>query len=335
MPNRARRPGGRARGGTATTRGGAKPAPRDRARGGTSGLTSGVPAPRSRSGRARGGTAEFTSDVPEGRGKYVYCIIHSPEPARFGPIGIGTEPAEVHTVNFKNIAAVASDTPIETFDATRENVLAHERVNEAVMRQHTVIPMSFGTVFKTSDDIVELLRAAYDAFGDVLQKMENKVEFGLKVLWDRDLLIRQIEDEDEDVRRLKDEISSVRGSTYFARMQYGRLVDAALETRSERYVREIFDLLRPVSVASRANKPIGDKMIMNGAFLVLRDQEPAFDAKVKEVGARYENLTIKYTGPWPPYNFVNIRLKLDRVKEDGTMTEATASQRAPRTHRDD
>ena len=98
--------------------------------------------------------------------------------------------------------------------------------------------------------------------------MEDKLEFGLKVLWDRDVMIREIENENEDVRRLKDEISSQKGSTYFARMQYGRLVDAALQARSERYVREIFEQLRPVSVASRANKPIGDQMIMNAAFLV-------------------------------------------------------------------
>jgi hypothetical protein len=210
---------------------------------------------------------------------------------------------------------VVSDTPIEVFDATRENVLAHERVNETVMRNHTVIPMSFGTVFKTRDDIVELLKAAYEAFNDVLNKMEDKLEFGLKVLWERDVIVQEIEDEDEDVRRLKGEISSQKGSTYFARMQYGRLVDAALESRSERYVREIFEHLRPVSVASRANKPIGDKMIMNAAFLVSRDKEQAFDAKVKQIGARFPKLTFKYTGPWPPYNFVNIRLKLERARE--------------------
>jgi len=54
--------------------------------------------------------------------------------------------------------------PLEVYDPTRENVLAHERVNEVVMRDFTVIPMSFSTVFKTSEDIVELLRSAYDAF---------------------------------------------------------------------------------------------------------------------------------------------------------------------------
>src|SRR2546421_976142 len=92
-----------------------------------------------------------------GRGKYVYCIIQSGETLRFGPLGIGADPADVHTVNYKDIAAVVSDTPIEVHDPTRENVLAHERVNETVMRKYTVIPMSFGTVFKTRDDIADHL----------------------------------------------------------------------------------------------------------------------------------------------------------------------------------
>ncbi len=247
------------------------------------------------------------------RGKYVYCIVRSHRPLHFGRIGLGHDPTEVSTVHYRDLAAVVSDAPGGVLDPTRENVLAHQRVNENVMREHTVLPMSFGTVFKTREDIVELLKSAYDAFGGVLDKMKDKLEFGLKVLWDRDEIIKEIEEEDEGVQRLKSEIASQQGSTYFARVQYGRLVDAALQARSERYVSEIFDALRDVSVASRANKPIGDRMILNAAFLVARDREAAFDARVKEIGARHGELTFKYTGPWPPYNFVNIRLKLERA----------------------
>jgi hypothetical protein len=261
--------------------------------------------------RARAGTPR-AEDINEG--KYVYCIIKSERPLSFGPLGIGSDPAEVHTVHFQDIAAVVSNTPMVVQDPTRDNVLAHQRVNETVMQQHTVIPMSFGTVFKTEHDIIELLRSAYDAFTDVLSKMHGKVEFGLKVLWDRDQIIREIEEDEEDIRRLKGEISSQKGSTYFARMQYGRLIDAALQARTERYVSEIFQGLRDVSVASRSNKPIGDRMIMNAAFLVARDSELAFDARVKDIGQQYDKLTFKYTGPWPPYNFVNIRLKLERAQ---------------------
>ena len=247
------------------------------------------------------------------RGRYVYCIIRASNLLRFGAIGMDEEWPDVYTINFRDMAAVVSDVRISPLDPTREHALAHERVNETVMRDYTVIPMSFGTIFKTRDDILELLRSAYDAFADVLNKMQDKLEFGLKVVWDRDEMVRAIEQEDEGIHRLKREISSQKGSTYFARVQYHRLIDAAVQARSERYVSEFLQRLRDVSVASRVNKPLGAQMIMNAAFLVQREQEEAFDRRIKEIASNFEKLTFKYTGPWPPYNFVNIRLKLERV----------------------
>jgi hypothetical protein len=144
--------------------------------------------------------------------------------------------------------------------------------------------------------------------------MEGKLEFGLKVNWDRDRIIEQLKQEDEEIHRFHQEITRKHlQSTYFARMQLGRMIDKALAERSAQYVREIYEALRNSCVASRDNKPIGDKMIMNAAFLVERDREANFDAVVNKIAKRYGDLlNFKYTGPWPPYNFVNIRLKLER-----------------------
>ncbi len=247
-------------------------------------------------------------------GKYVYSIIRQDRPKDFGQIGIGG-PARVYTVHYRDLAAVVSDTPIVIYDPTRDNVLAHEFVNETVMREFTVIPMSFGTVFRSESDVTELLRSTYQAFSDVLDKMQDKIEFGVKVLWDRDKVVANIEQENDEIRRLKDEITrNAASSTYFARMQLGRLVEAALEEVGNRYVADIHELLKQMAVASRSNKPIGDRMIMNAAFLVERAHEKSFDDRVKEVSRKYEDLlTFKYTGPWPPYNFVNIKLKLEKA----------------------
>jgi hypothetical protein len=175
--------------------------------------------------------------------------------------------------------------------------------------------MSFGTVFRSEDDVTELLRSTYQAFSDVLDKMKDKIEFGLKVLWDREKVVANIERENDEIRRLKDEISRhTASSTYFARMQLGRLIESALEEVGTRYVADIHDQLKTVAVASRSNKPIGDRMILNAAFLVDRAQEQAFDEQVKETSRKYEELlTFKYSGPWPPYNFVNIKLKLEKA----------------------
>src|ERR1041385_7722947 len=170
-----------------------------------------------------------SSTAPVEGGKYVYCIIRRAQERGFGGIGIGSS-QRVYTVRHNDLAAVVSDTPIVIYDPTRENVLAHEFVNETVMREHTVIPMSFGTVFRSEEDVSELLRSTHQAFSDVLDKMRDKIEFGLKILWEREKVIANIERDNDEIRRLKDEISRhTASSTYFARMQLGRLIEGALE----------------------------------------------------------------------------------------------------------
>jgi hypothetical protein len=246
-----------------------------------------------------------------GEGRYVYGIIAGRESHSFGKMGLGGNSEMVYTVD---ISAVVSRTNVFIFDPTRENALAHEHVIESVMKSHTIIPMSFGTVFRTDDDIKEVLRSIYPSLKDVLEQMSGKVEFGLKVTWDRDQIVEELKRQDEEIHRFHLEITKKHlQSTYLARMQLGRMIDKALVETSSQYVREIYEALRNVCVASRDNKPIGEKMIMNAAFLIQRDRETEFDAAVNRVAKRFGNrLNFRYTGPWPPYNFVNIRLKLER-----------------------
>src|SRR5258708_24878172 len=200
---------------------------------------------------------------------------------RVGKIGIGGRADEVFTVHYRDLAAVVSRAPLIVYDPTRENALTHEHVQEVVMNEHgfTPVPMSFGTLFKTDDDTVEFLKDTYDALRDVLLKMKDKLEFGLKVNWDRDEVLREIEEQNEEIRRLKAEIqTNTQSSTYFARMQLGRLVEQALADKSEAYVREIYDSPSGAASASRSNTVIADKMITNVAFLPGRDQAEDSDA---------------------------------------------------------
>jgi hypothetical protein len=265
--------------------------------------------------RSTPGSQGDDSSAQREQGKYVYCIIEADSPQHFGPLGIGSRGDQIYTIHHAGLAAVVSDTPVVVYDPTRENALAHEHVNETVMKEFTVIPMSFGTVFRTEGDVVEFLKDTAETLRDVLHKMRDKIEFGLKINWDPETVLQEVEQENEEIRRLKEEIVSNRlASTYLARMQLGRLVERALADKSDAYVRGIYDTLRDCAVASRHNKPIGDKMILNAAFLVDREKQAAFDEKVQDVAKTYEGrLRLHYTGPWPPYNFVNIRLKLERA----------------------
>jgi hypothetical protein len=166
----------------------------------------------------RDNTVEKAEVIPAEalQGKYVYCIIRNDRSREFGEIGIGGG-ARVYTVNHNDLAAVVSDTPIVIYDPTRENVLAHEFVNETVMREFTLIPMSFGTVFRSDNDVMALLKSTYQAFTDVLDKMQDKIEFGLKILWDRDKVVAAIERENDEIRFRREgerDQPAVRGFTH-------------------------------------------------------------------------------------------------------------------------
>lgn len=260
--------------------------------------------------RQRGETREGGSM----EGRYVYGVIETREPPNFGRTGIGGSSEVVHTIHNNDIAAVVSRTAVFIFDPTRENALAHEHVIENVMKTHTIIPMSFGTVFRTDDDIREVLKSIYPSLKDVLKQMAGKLEFGLKVSWDREHVIEELKRDHNEIARFQQELNRKHlQSTYFARMQLGRMIDKALAERAAEYVKEIYDGLRLACVASRDNKPIGDKMILNAAFLIQREREAEFDAAVNVIAKTFgDRLNFKYTGPWPPYNFVNIRLKLEK-----------------------
>jgi len=277
--------------------------------------------PRPRKSLKPNGEAQFEDTPRPARlasresGRYVYGIVESRDRLDFGRTGIGGTEEPVYTVNYRDLAAVVSNTSVYIFDPTRENALAHEHVIETAMKDYTVIPMSFGAVFRTDNDIREVLRSIYSSLKDVLEQMSGKLEFGLKVNWDRDRIIEDLKREDPEVRRFHQEILRKHlETTYLARMQLGRMIDRALGERSTGYVREIYEALRGLCVVSRDNQPIGDKMIMNAAFLVERDRLPEFDEAVNRIAKKYgPRLKFRYTGPWPPYNFVNIRLKLERA----------------------
>src|SRR5262249_57540337 len=97
----------------------------------------------------------------------------------------------------------------------------------------------------------------YSSLKDVLNQMAGKLEFGLKVNWDRDQIIEELKREDEEIRQFHQEIMRKHmQSTYLARMQLGRMIDKALAEASTHYVREIYEPLRGLSVPARATQPI-------------------------------------------------------------------------------
>ena len=252
--------------------------------------------------------AQVESDVAQ----YLYCLVRCKEPRTFEMLGMGERGDVVHTINFRDLAVVASDSPLPRYDNTRRNMMAHMRVLDEVMTEFSVLPIRFDCVGPSPDGVREqLLKARYRELNALLEGMEGRMETGLKVFWYEDVVLQEIVRDNPTIRRMRDSLAgrSVE-ATYYDRIRLGELVEAELKARRGRDAESVLERLRPLAEKTQVNPTIGDQMVLNSAFLIERAREAEFNAAVRALDADMgRRLLIKCVGPVAPYNFVNVTMR--------------------------
>ena len=257
--------------------------------------------------------------------KYLYCIIKCARKRHFSGVqAIGDRGDRVYTVVFRDLAAVVSDSPDMKYDTTRANMMAHQMVIERVMNEgFTVLPIRFGTVTKPGtttpvEDIRhKLLDRKSDELGDLYRQMNGRVELGLRALWrDEKAIFEELVAENRAIRTargaLLPRMSRPAETTRFDRMRLGETVKAALDRKREKEAKHLLARVAPLAERVQENKIVMDKMVLNAAFLVDKDQEGAFDEAVAALSEELgERMVLKYTGPAPPFNFCEIVVTWD------------------------
>jgi len=245
-------------------------------------------------------------------GKYVYCIVESNEGRNFGPIGIGERGDIVSTVGYKDISAVISSSSMTKYVINRENMMAHEKVIEEVMKDYTVLPVRFCTIAASAEEVRTLLRRRYAEFKGLLRDMDNKVEMGLRGIWkDMNLIFGEIAEDSQKVKKLKKKAEGKTGKTgNTSKVSLGKAVKNALDEKKADETRKILNIFKRSAIDVRTNDLFGDSMFLNAAFLIDRTREKEFDFLVEDLVEDYgERAAFKYVGPAPPFNFVNVVVK--------------------------
>lgn len=114
-------------------------------------------------------------------GVYLFCAIHEKEPKKFGSVQLNGKKGGVYTIHFENVAMVVSKVTGDVLP-TRPNLMAHQQKITEVMKQYTVIPMSFGNVFHSKNDVLLIMEHLNEEFENLFSQLDNKMEVGLKVI---------------------------------------------------------------------------------------------------------------------------------------------------------
>jgi len=244
------------------------------------------------------------------QGRYIYGIIEEQGKKQFGVDGIGDN--GVVTINYKDLAAVVSCAPVKSYNRFEEQSIApglktHQLVLENVMRDYTVIPMGFGIIAQSENDVKKLLKAAYIDLKDTLREIDNRIELNVQVVCSEAGLLNEVVSNNETVNRLSRELLSGNTASDKIRIEVGRMVAAALHELKGECRRDTLEALNKVAVTSCPGKLSDAQMIVNESFLVARDREAEFDREVDRLAETHKGrLKFKYLGPMPAYSFVNL-----------------------------
>lgn len=246
-------------------------------------------------------------------GIYMVCGVQSTEDNDFGSVEVEGTPAELFTIDFKDASIVAMEVPMKIYSPSRDNLMMHQNAVSKVMEKNdTVIPVSFGNVFHSKEDVKVILENLYPQFEKLFPEIKGKIELGLKVVAKQDWLEKQAAD-DPQLSKMKAQMGGKsEAASYYDRIEIGGAAQKFFEALRAEVEESILEPLKEVAVSVRINDPINEKMLMNAAFLVDKDKEEAFDKKVNDVHEEWEDKAdFNYSGPWPAYNFVNIKLKVE------------------------
>jgi hypothetical protein len=80
------------------------------------------------------------------------------------------------------------------------------------------------------------------------------------------------------------------------------------ETDPDALRESVGDRLEPLSAGQTDDDLFSDRLVVNRSYLVEQSRREEFDAAVAELETEYPDTLTKYTGPWAPYNFVDIHI---------------------------
>ncbi|MEV6318118.1 GvpL/GvpF family gas vesicle protein [Streptomyces sp. NPDC051776] len=235
----------------------------------------------------------------------------------------------VRRVESGDLAAVVGSVPLTDFSepALREHLedlhwleeaaRAHHRIiDAAVAALQAVVPLRFATVYHDDDRVRSLLEQRHEDLLAALERVEGRTEWGVKGYVDPrrfaagDTAPAGGQGEATGTPRERGGGGGRPGTNYLLRRKAER---ESQETAHERAIQRAADIdaaLASLAAARAEHRPQDARlaqyegwMVLNHSYLVPDDRAEEFAALVADLRARFPDVRLELSGPWPPYSF--------------------------------
>jgi hypothetical protein len=268
-------------------------------------------------GDVQSAAAESSAAGRAGRAVYVYGLIPSGEmQGSVASKGVGDPQQPVRVIEGVGVSALVSDVKAGWTAARREDVEAHERLLSRVVERTTVVPMRFGVVMDTDEQVrTVLLERHAEQVQALLRRVEGRVQMTLKAFYPEEALLREVLKANP---RLKRQSDALKGRpierTERQRIALGREVAEAIEAQRAMDERTLVEPLAPIVADLLVEQGVSDRLALSAQLLVDRARRDELDEAVRRLSTEHgKRFAFRYVGPLAPYSFTS--LSLDATEE--------------------
>ena len=253
---------------------------------------------------------------------YLYCVADK----AFETTIIQSSNYEFYFIPVKNFFAVVSRVSEKDFgnDILLENVKnlewlekfakQHENIIEYIMNQNiTVIPFKFATLFYCEENLESSLAQQETVIKENFTKLKNKEEWGLKIFCNTEVFSGELVKTNQEILQIDNEIYLASpGKAYILKKKRKELLKDVMLKEINIIKSDILKEIEKTTLDTKINKILpktatarNDEMIFNTVFLIEKLNVPTFIDKICEF--KIKGLSFEYSGPWPPYNFIDMQ----------------------------
>lgn len=237
---------------------------------------------------------------------HLYGLIHADR--CFSPESEGVGGGIAFAIQGAVAAIVGHPSPDEYIGARRE-LIAHAAVlEEALLKARAVLPAQFGQVAPSIDALLaQVLAEKASAHLASLNAIDGQAEFTVKAFWSGDGAFQKIADSVPEIGARKvGLIGRPEAETYYERIELGRLVAEAVQTRAARLSEDLAQALRSVTKSLDMLPPATAKQAFGQTLRIDRDHEKNIEEIVGSFADRNEeDLRVKLLGPAPLYQYLS------------------------------
>ncbi len=267
------------------------------------------------------------------KGLYIYAIKEKGDaPLPLSLKGIDQK-GQVFTYHYREIEAVVSQVSIQEYTSEeiqkkskedinwiKEKALLHENVIEEAMKENdktlSIIPMTFGIIFKNKRNLQSMLEKRYLYFKKNLKELKGKREWSIKVYLENRKKIEQIvKEKDKEVKAKEEEIKTLpEGMAFFMEEELKETIAKGIKreinNNSDILFKELTEYAFSIKEGKLLDKELTGKkepMVMNVLLLINDKDTELFRGKVAEISKIWEKsgFYLECNGPFPVYNFLS------------------------------